>query len=107
MSWKVRAGIQAVFFGVGGLIHVAVGLAGGTGGFSRSARGFTKRLIEGDLAGGVNGVGLTVGPGPASSGRSRNGDDLGCAQSKKRRQKVLASSIQPKRLGTGADTSVS
>ena len=41
MSWKVRAGIQAVFFGVGGLIHVAVGLAGGTGGFFTKRPGFS------------------------------------------------------------------
>ena len=42
MSWKVRAGIQAVFFGVGGLIHVAVGLAGGTGGFFTKRPGFSS-----------------------------------------------------------------
>ena len=34
------ANIQAGFFGVGGLIHVAVGLLGGTGGFLTKRSGF-------------------------------------------------------------------
>ena len=39
-----RAGIvgQAVFFGMGGLIHAAVGLAGGTGGFLTKRSGFSR-----------------------------------------------------------------
>jgi hypothetical protein len=36
---KPDPAIQAAFFGVGGLIHAAVGLAGGTGGF------LTKRWV--------------------------------------------------------------
>ena len=36
-AWVV---IQAVLFGVGGLIHAAVGLAGGIGGFSTKRSGF-------------------------------------------------------------------
>ena len=34
------ANIQASFFGVGGLIHVAVGLAGGVGAFFTKRSGF-------------------------------------------------------------------
>ena len=39
-----RTGIvsQAAFFGVGGLIHAAVGLAGGTGGFLTKRSGFSR-----------------------------------------------------------------
>ena len=33
---------QAGFFGVGGLIHAAVGLAGGTGGFLTNRSGFSR-----------------------------------------------------------------
>ena len=36
-AWVV---IQAVLFGVGGLIHAAGGLAGGIGGFSTKRSGF-------------------------------------------------------------------
>ena len=34
---------QAVFFGVGGSIHAAVGLAGGIGGFSTNRTGFSRK----------------------------------------------------------------
>ena len=34
---------QAVFFGVGGSIHAAVGLAGGIGGFSTNRSGFSRK----------------------------------------------------------------
>src|SRR5664279_443750 len=37
-----RVNIHAGFFGVGGLIHVAVGLAGGTGGFLTKRSGFSR-----------------------------------------------------------------
>ena len=33
---------QAVFFGVGGLIHAAVGFAGGVGGFLTKRSGFSR-----------------------------------------------------------------
>ena len=39
---KARRGIQADGFGVGGLIHVAVGLLGGTGGFATNRPGFSR-----------------------------------------------------------------
>src|SRR3954464_2611240 len=38
---RTSASIHAGFFGVGGLIHVAVGLAGGTGGFLTKRSGFS------------------------------------------------------------------
>ena len=37
-----KASIQAVLFGVGGLIHAAVGLAGGVGGFLTKRSGFSR-----------------------------------------------------------------
>jgi len=37
-----RASIQSGFFGVGGLIHVAVGLAGGVGAFLTKRPGFAR-----------------------------------------------------------------
>ena len=37
---RARRGIQAAGFGVGGLIHVAVGFLGGTGGFLTKRSGF-------------------------------------------------------------------
>ena len=62
------ANIQAGFFGVGGLIHVAVGLAGGMGAFLTKRSGVCReRLVEGELAGdwareggGMHGVDLSV-----------------------------------------------
>jgi hypothetical protein len=55
------ASIQVILFGVGGLIHVAVGLAGGYWRLlDESFRIFTGCLIKRDLAGGVNGVDLAV-----------------------------------------------
>ena len=38
-AWLV---VQAVLFGVGGLIHAAVGLAGGVGGFLTKRPGFSR-----------------------------------------------------------------
>src|SRR5271157_2490400 len=37
---STRASIQVIFFGVGGLIHAAVGLAGGIGAFLTNRSGF-------------------------------------------------------------------
>ena len=60
-SKEPRSIIQALLFGVGGLIQAAVGLAGGMGGFVDEALWvFAKCLIESDLAGGVNGIGLAI-----------------------------------------------
>ena len=39
---RTRASIQAGFFGVGGLIHVAVGLPGGVGAFLTKRSGFSR-----------------------------------------------------------------
>jgi hypothetical protein len=39
---RATASIQAGFFGVGGLIHVAVGLAGGVGAFFTKRWGFAR-----------------------------------------------------------------
>ena len=39
---RTKARIQAVLFGVGGLIHAAVGLAGGVGGFLTKRSGFSR-----------------------------------------------------------------
>ena len=39
---RTRFNIQAGFFGVGGLIHVAVGLLGGTGGCLTKRSGFAR-----------------------------------------------------------------
>ena len=39
---RARASIQTVFLGVGGLIHVAVGLAGGVGAFLTKRPGFAR-----------------------------------------------------------------
>ena len=52
---------QARLFGVGGLIHAAVGLLGRGGWLVDEAlRVVAERLIERELASGVDGVGLTV-----------------------------------------------
>jgi hypothetical protein len=46
-------------FGVGGLIQAAAGLLGGGGLLTKRS---AERLIEGELASGVNGIGLAVVP---------------------------------------------
>ena len=39
---RTKARIQAVLFGVGGLIHAAVGLVGGVGAFLTKRSGFSR-----------------------------------------------------------------
>ena len=42
VAFEPDPAIQTGFFGVGGLIHAAIGLAGGTGGFLTKRSGFSR-----------------------------------------------------------------